>query len=751
MLDSNRLRSLKDLAFHSDFAKRLWITISHKQEDATKTGNIGVLLPTQNVDNYVEKSATALSKLIAGANWPKNYLPIRAFRSTTTPILGKNATMMTFLSSGTTSGPQGRSKSPFSVDGVTLYRGTSLLAFADMLKQTSGHIEFGGVSLVPPVSIWSDSSLARMIHWLSECWDVGYADYLDAEDIERSVYKASNAGTRPVFVFGTAFHLIDFLDQHPGHACSLPPGSIVIETGGTKGRTRSVTRPELYSLIANGFGITEDRIVSEYGMCELASQAYDFVKLGETKPLDERTFRFPTWAPVKVMREHDLATAEGEGALLIWDQARFDVAAPIQVEDLVKLYPDGSFQLIGRIPTAPLKGCSLKVDDILDHESPSKLQTQRHSPELLNIDFNCLAQRCEQIIGWLRLLTVDSIFMERLAQEFSSKTIATQAVDDLNRSLPRDAHELASSLIAALAGKKSLAASWILIPPSTHSIAALQPLALLLAANVSIKLRLTRISGQGEHGSSLTRIFDLLTAQNFPVSALPPSWKIKSPEDVGASAILIFGDDSTIAEISQKANAPVTGFGNALAATLTYASELQDHDVLAKLVRDNISLSQRGCMSSRINFIIGDVSSQLRAEIKAALENALQDKAPASAGTYVARSLEIVRLKEIGGCVERFQTVDGLVCFFNNKIELTSAISHQEMNFIFQIISEKTLLEQESSPALLTGLSKLSVTNLTQSLLKATPALTRQILSVPLGTLNVAPLNGFHFGIRIFS
>ncbi len=70
----------------------------------------------------------------------------------------------------------------------------------------------------------------------------------------------------------------------------MPEGSIVIETGGTKGKTRSVTREELYTLISNCFSVDRNHIVSEYGMCELASQAYDFVEnpQGPILPLELR-------------------------------------------------------------------------------------------------------------------------------------------------------------------------------------------------------------------------------------------------------------------------------------------------------------------------------------------------------------------------------------------------------------------------------------------------------------------------------
>lgn len=664
------------------------------------------------------------------------------------PVVSKINAILTFLSSGTTSNSDGRSKSSFSADGVTMYRGNSLLAFSEMLKFRSGHTEFGGVSLVPPVSEWSDSSLARMIHWLGEFWDITYADYLDFADVERAIKTSGSSETRPVFVFATAFHLIDFLDQHPGRICRLPPGSMVIETGGTKGRTRSVTRPELYSLIATGFGITQDQIVSEYGMCELASQAYDVVQAGTSKTLEERRFRFPDWAPVRVMRDAHHAIQEGEGALLIWDRARLDIAAPIQVEDLVKLDGDGSFQLLGRIPTAPLKGCSLKVEDILGENAASASVPSNAIPKVTPVNIEDLLPRAVDVVSWLHTLANDPQFASRLVDEFGSKTIAAQAIQDFKKSIPNNATALAEAATNALNGKTELPYSWVVIPPSTHSFATVQPIALLLTLGRNVQLRLTTLMGQQEHGSSLERMYELLKETNLAVSSLPSTWRLKSQADMGAAAVLVFGDDATISTISQITAGPVTGFGNAVAATLTYAYELENDAIVEKVVRDNIALSQRGCMSSRINFIIGEIHPSLVARLIAQFELMLCDKRPPALGAYVARSLEIVRLEQIGGTVYRLNSTDGLACVFKAKnFDSLAHISKQEMNFLFQEVSEDAIELRLA----LKDLKKISVSDSAHSFLNNSQILNLYTTDcVPLGLLNTTPLNGLHFGVPIF-
>jgi hypothetical protein len=213
----------------------------------------------------------------------------------------------------------------------------------------------------------------------------------------------------------------------------------------------------------------------------------------------------------------------------------------------------------------------------------------------------------------------------------------------------------------------------------------------------------------------------------------------------------MFGDDATIAQVSHVANTSIVAFGNALSATLTYADELRDPQTIAKLVRDNIALSQRGCMSSRINLVVGELGLQSREDLITALRLALRDKASIDTARYVARSLEVVRLQQAGGRVERFGTVDGLVCFFENPLNVQTMISKQELNFIFHIASEQTIAISEPWGAALGEIKKLSASNGAQRLLDITPALTRQIQVVPLGTLNAAPFDGLHLGLPIFS
>jgi hypothetical protein len=169
---------------------------------------------------------------------------------------------------------------------------------------------------------------------------------------------------QPAILLGTAFsfvHLLDLLAEQ-NLRFELPAGSRVMETGGYKGRSRSVPKLELHSLITERLGIPASHIVSEYGMSELSSQAYDYEVRGVRCQVsgEDRIFRFPPWARARVISpETNREVAEGEtGLLQVFDLANVFSVMAIQTEDLAIRRGDG-FELIGRAPAAEPRGCSL--------------------------------------------------------------------------------------------------------------------------------------------------------------------------------------------------------------------------------------------------------------------------------------------------------------------------------------------------------------------------------------------------------
>ena len=124
-----------------------------------------------------------------------------------------------------------------------------------------------------------------------------------------------------------------------------------METGGYKGRSRELTKPELHRFIAEQLGVTASEIICEYGMSELSSQAYD----GGT-----RRFQFPPWARVQIVSpETGCEVGDGEtGLARIYDLANVFSVLAVQTEDLAIRRGDG-FELLGRATAAEPRGCSL--------------------------------------------------------------------------------------------------------------------------------------------------------------------------------------------------------------------------------------------------------------------------------------------------------------------------------------------------------------------------------------------------------
>ncbi len=162
----------------------------------------------------------------------------------------------------------------------------------------------------------------------------------DALDVDRLIANARAAGAqgKPVCIFATAFALVQLLDAFgERHVESLPlhPGSRVMETGGFKGRTRSVERAALYAQLAQTFALPEERIVAEYGMTELTSQYYD------AAPGKERVKRAPRWMRPRVVGSGGQTLPPGvAGTLVHVDLANRSSCVAIQTQDVGVATPE---------------------------------------------------------------------------------------------------------------------------------------------------------------------------------------------------------------------------------------------------------------------------------------------------------------------------------------------------------------------------------------------------------------------------
>lgn len=187
--------------------------------------------------------------------------------------------------------------------------------------------------------------------WISQ----GYFEFARLREILTTQIKKR----RPIAICGTAFSFVHLIDAWTGlPPLKLPRGSWLLETGGFKGRSREISKPELYAQLARTFGVRDTAIWNEYGMSELSSQAYARGVHG--------LHQTPPWARVLVC---DPATGRevsiGKKGLVRWiDLANVDSVLALQTLDVAERTPRG-FRLIGRLSRTEPRGCSLNADDLV--------------------------------------------------------------------------------------------------------------------------------------------------------------------------------------------------------------------------------------------------------------------------------------------------------------------------------------------------------------------------------------------------
>lgn len=212
--------------------------------------------------------------------------------------------------------------------------------------------------LTPSFCDISSSSLFYMFQKILE-WNgvAGSHFYFKNNELDCALLvqdlQADIAANRPVILLGTAFSYVNFFDYLDQQKISLklPRESRLLETGGLKGRARTVSRAELYQLFTEKFSLASNHCFSEYGMTELSSQSY-------SQP-NSHIFSSPAWMPVKIIdpeTSHEVGVGE-TGLVQFFDLANVTAVSAIVTSDLAVKHEQG-FELIGRASKAVLRGCS---------------------------------------------------------------------------------------------------------------------------------------------------------------------------------------------------------------------------------------------------------------------------------------------------------------------------------------------------------------------------------------------------------
>jgi len=268
------------------------------------------------------------------------FLPIQFFK-THDVLSGTANPVVSFSSSGTT----GSTTSKHHVTDLSVYEESYLKGF----KCFYGNIEdYVVLALLPSYLERKGSSLIYMVDDLiqkSNHSDSGF--YLNnLKEISDKLEMLDKPGQK-VLLIGVSFALLDLIEKHQFKLNN----TIVMETGGMKGRRKEIIRPELHRLLKDGFGIA--KIHSEYGMTELLSQAYS---------IGDGVFECPPWMRILTRDTEDplsIQKINKTGGLNVIDLANINSCSFIATQDLGKVYENGSFEVLGRFDNSDIRGCNL--------------------------------------------------------------------------------------------------------------------------------------------------------------------------------------------------------------------------------------------------------------------------------------------------------------------------------------------------------------------------------------------------------
>ena len=497
-------------------------------------------------------------------------VPVRLFRDLPFTSFPPEDAQVVFRTSGTTGGR-----------GVVRLRDTALYdagarAHAEAVV---GPIPEQGASLVGRAP---DSSLAHM------CWAFapGLVSFFDAD---RGVRGADLVAwldrlDGPCFVPGTAFAFAELVEQID-RPIALAPGSIVMVTGGFKGRAVRLSPDHVQARLRALF--PGARLVGEYGMSELASQLWSPQLGGAFVP--------PPW--LRVCAVDPLTGAPQRAGLLRFvDLASLDTVVAIETGDLGVVHDDGSVELRGRHAGAPLRGCSLTVEEALAPAPPAARLHALVDPPVQGLtpaspigrwaagpDPSGDPARIDRVLrGLARLRRLDA---GPLSQGLSPENAA-------------ECMGLALSAVTAEGLRASLHPRGARPPDVTVVVAAgvftspIEWAALYAAAGMSVHLKAPALD------PGLCEVLAAaLQQEGLPVTC-------STDRDLGQpAAVVAFGSDATVAAVrAAHPRARVVGFGHRFSAALCVA----DPSLAQGIGWEHALYDTRGCMAPAAVFVLGD-------------------------------------------------------------------------------------------------------------------------------------------------
>ena len=265
------------------------------------------------------------------------FLPIELFK-THDIYCGDHAPEKIFTSSNTGSTVASRHM----MSDLKVYEQAFFSSFEQFYGDVKGWSIYG---LLPNYLQREGSSLVYMVdRMIARSGSGGF--YLD--EYEKMLADMA-ADPKPKILLGVSYALWDLAEQYAPKLTN----TIVMETGGMKGKREELPKSEFHKILTSAFGV--EKIHSEYGMAELTSQGYS---------AGDGIFRAPAWMRV-IIRDvnNPLQTlpAPARGAVNIIDLMNLSSCAFIATQDVGRTFADGSFAIDGRLSGADIRGCNLLV------------------------------------------------------------------------------------------------------------------------------------------------------------------------------------------------------------------------------------------------------------------------------------------------------------------------------------------------------------------------------------------------------
>ncbi len=270
------------------------------------------------------------------------FLPIQFFK-THQILSSKKKVQKTFLSSGTS----GLEQSKHFIYDLMMYEKSYLKCF----NQFYGDIEeYTIIALLPNYLEREGSSLVYMVDDLikkSKSKESGF--YLHNLNELAQRLMDLDKKNKKVILIGVSYALLDLIEFKKFKL----QNTIVMETGGMKGKRKEMIKEELHKELCKGFGVKE--IHSEYGMTELLSQGYS---------KGNGFFKTPPWMKIMIRNTEDAMTLLSHnqtGGINVIDLANINSCSFIATQDLGKRYSNGTFEILGRFDNSDIRGCNLMV------------------------------------------------------------------------------------------------------------------------------------------------------------------------------------------------------------------------------------------------------------------------------------------------------------------------------------------------------------------------------------------------------